>query len=225
MKNTIKLIYTLAMAVAMSATSCRQHDDDVPNVVVEKISKTELMSGWKITGNEVLWDLTRVGNTINNVYDLKSKVKNKITDKTSNHSLYFTDKIVYYLRYNDDDQENEDLPADDSLRYYIKMSVYELGGGDSTDEGYFITLENETLLGLYAPKIYIKKNTDGGLNLYLQKSEAIDMLNEEYSGTYYNTIKNNINELEVDIKTIKDSLGMYTTLDSIAQIYVNEYGL
>lgn len=197
------LLFLVVIVFALTLPVACSHDDDVPRIDTALLSKSELKGGWGVVGTDVKWDLTNYGNVLNNTYSFKSKVANRVSDEASYHSFFFTDTILFYIRYNPAKDTSAEFP------YYLKQSRYTMSNGDS---GYYITLENTDLLGYYCDKLYIKYNEAGQLVFYLQKPGVVKMMEEEYSGFYQSTITKNINSAEIDMKCQRDSVAIYADI-------------
>ncbi len=195
----------LILGVVCLLAAC-SHDDDVPSISQENISMTQLQGGWGVTSTSLLWDLTTRGNTLESLYNFKSKVKDKLFSESEYVSIFFMNDTAFYVRHNPNNEGETENP-------YIKMSTYTMTNGTYGNAVYF---KDSTFLGFYAPHFYVKHSSSDSTALifYLRKGEIMDMLEEDgsLSSFYISTIKSCVNSVEADIVLHHDSLAVYSSL-------------
>ncbi len=193
-----RFIMLLAFSALLALASCRK-DDDVPSIDTTPVDRAMLRGGWGMSGSSLSWELSTFGKVLNNTYNFKKMIADKIEEDATDVSLYFVnDSIVYYVRHRPDD-----IPP------YYYHTTYTM---NSDTAGYIISFADSTFLGFYAPKVYVKRNwnSENGLILYLQRSEVIDMLDTEGElSSYMGIIRRNVEDAEVDLYIEHDDLDFY----------------
>lgn len=183
--------------------SCREKDD-IPDMSVTPIDKTYLQGGWKVVSSQVLWDLSAKGTSINGVYDFKSKITESIQKETNCVSLYFAnDTLAFYVRH---------LPTDNPP--YFRPTKYTMNADTA---GIAIVFSDPFVLGFYAPYIYVKSiDNNNELTFYLRRDEVVSMMENNSEGKAYSSIvSNEVNNSEIDLFAVRDTLDFYAALDAL----------
>lgn len=181
--------------------SCRDQDD-IPDMSVTPIDKAYLQGGWKIVSSQVLWDLTTKGTSVNGVYDFKSKISECIAKETNCVSIYFAnDTLAYYVRH---------LPTDNPP--YFRQTTYTM---NTDSAGFVIAFSDPYVMGFYAPYIFVKSiDFNNELTFYMRRNEVMGMVdNNSESKGYASVIRSEVNDAEIDLFAVRDTLSFYTDLD------------
>ncbi|MCQ2207568.1 MAG: hypothetical protein MJZ02_05045 [Paludibacteraceae bacterium] len=201
----MKLHYYILAAIALIAglfSSCRDQDD-IEEISLKQISKEYLQGGWRIVGSQVLWDLSVKGTSINGIYDFKKKIGESIAKETDCVSIYFAnDTLAYYVRH---------LPTDTVP--YFRQTKYSM---TSDSAGFAICFgPDPEVMGFYAPVIYVKTmDYSKEVTFYLRRDEVLNMIrNNSESRSYASLISNEVNNAELALFAVRDTLDFYHDLD------------
>lgn len=196
----LRFFFMLAvMALGCLLSGCRDRDH-IPSVDRSDVPADYLLGGWAVTGSHVYWKLTAFGTSINNIYNFKKLIAEKIEEETEDESLFFNSNTAFYIRHKPDD-----IPP------YVRQSEYLL---NSDTAGYKLKFtSNPEVLSFYAPMVYIKKQTSNpnGLTIYLRRGEVLDMLDKDgsISSSYMSMIRSNVDDAVVEIYLERDTLPIY----------------
>lgn len=186
--------------------SCRDVDD-IPDISYQPISKQYLQGGWRFVDNQILWDISAKGSSINDIYDFKSLLADNIKSSTNCVSVYFAnDTLMYVVRH---------LPTDTVP--YFRGSNYMM---NSDGEGFVIVLSNPYVMGFYAPIVYLKTiDHKNQLTFYLRRDEVMNIIqNSSETKPFANLIRSEVNNAEVDLYAVRDTLEYYSILDAYSGI-------
>ena len=182
--------------------SCREQDD-IPELSAIPIAKSYIRGGWRICSSQVLWDLSVKGTSINGIYDFKSKIGESIADRTECVSIYFAnDTLAFYVRH---------LPTDNPP--YFRPTTYKMNA-DSV--GIAIFFSDPEAMGIHAPYVYVKSmDLKNELTFYLRRKEVLNMIENNSEGKSYSSIvRDEVNDAEIDLFAVRDSLDFYALLDA-----------
>jgi len=185
-KYILKIVIVLLCGL-MSLTSC--DDDNVPSLVTTTVSVEQILGGWKISETKAYVDINWKYQVQVSSLGLKGKMDDAFDEKAKDGSIFFKDKMAYFLR---------DGFVRDSSSYHM--------------EDYIIYYDNANLIGFYAPYMYVKFE-ENRLVLYLRRKETLNLLEEDGSlSGWMGTIRDVVDDAQCEIRMDKEYLPIYDEL-------------
>lgn len=186
-KKRIQIIGITLLCGLLSLASCE--DDNVPSLDTTTVTIEQILGGWKIDETKAYVDVNWKYQVQVNSLGLKGKMEDAFDEKAKDGSLFFKEKMAYFLR-------------DGFVR---DSSVYHL------DE-YIIYYDNPNLIGFYAPYMYVKF-VDERMVLYLRRKETMELLDEDGSlSGWMGTIRDVVDDAQCEIRMAKEYLPIYDEL-------------